>query len=392
MTATISLADVKRSIGHARQRWSLNGHGFSHTLDFAVPLQSEDLLRDEGAAEHALIGLLPVCMSRGIDVHVDGIVCGRLLSGLEEWQTIWARWSPQRYRRVEITCSEVSPRFAKPAVPLQAARSLVAFSGGVDATYTLFRHLLESRGARTVRPSRALLVRGFDLPANDDNAFQAAWERAEHMTAGTGVELIPVTTSFRELPLRWEHAFGAGLASVMHLVSVGSDVGLIGSGEPYDTLTMPWGSSPVTDPLLSSGAFEVRHDGAEANRTEKVAWLIEHVGEGVLHRLRVCWEGDEPGSNCGSCEKCIRTALNFWAVGGEDALPMGLHLDARDVAGLRVRNTNQMKELRSLLGIARHRRAANDPVLRALRFTLVASRPRQTLGRARRRVRRHLRP
>ena len=386
MPAIVSQASVERSGEHLRQRWSLKDSGSSLRLDFEVSGKHEGLLRGGDSADHALIALLPVCMSRGIDVHVEGSICDQLLSGLEEWQTIWARWSPSRYRRVVITCSEV--RHAVRTTADEPRRSLVAFSGGVDATYTLFRHLLRSRGARTVPPASALLVRGFDLPIDDDAAYRAAFERAESIIAGQGVELVAVSTNFRDLPLRWEDAFGAGLASVMHLVSVGSSAGLIGSGEPYDTLTMPWGSSPVTDPLLSSREFEVRHDGAEANRTEKIAWLLENVGDEVLARLRVCWEGDEPGRNCGRCEKCARTSLNFWAVGGEDRLPMGLTLSPRQVAGIRVRNLNQRKELLSVLLIAQQRRASSDPILQALRFALIAAGPRRTVSRARRRVRR----
>ncbi len=86
-----------------------------------------------------------------------------------------------------------------------------------------------------------------------------------------------------------------------------------GSSEPYDSLVIPWGSSPITDHLLSSSEFVVMHDGASHSRTEKVKEICEwRVG---VENLRVCWQGDLKDRNCGICEKCVRTKLNFLAVG-----------------------------------------------------------------------------
>ena len=47
--------------------------------------------------------------------------------------------------------------------------------------------------------------------------------------------------------------------------------GLIGSSEPYDALVIPWGSSPITDYLLSGDRLSIVHDGAGFSRTDKVA-------------------------------------------------------------------------------------------------------------------------
>jgi hypothetical protein len=93
----------------------------------------------------------------------------------------------------------------------------------------------------------------------------------------------------------------------------GYAVGLIASTEPYHSLVLPYGSNPVTDWLMSSYAFQIVHDGAAFTRSEKVRELANWPE--ALRYLQVCWQGDQKDRNCGRCEKCIRTILNFRAVG-----------------------------------------------------------------------------
>jgi hypothetical protein len=58
---------------------------------------------------------------------------------------------------------------AKTEAPLLTADpargALFAFSGGVDASYSFFRHLTAAAGRNTVRPTAALLVHGMDMRA-----------------------------------------------------------------------------------------------------------------------------------------------------------------------------------------------------------------------------------
>src|SRR5581483_9532671 len=46
---------------------------------------------------------------------------------------------------------------------------------------------------------------------------------------------------------------------------------------------------------------------------EKVGLLVQNSQ--AVAGLHVCWEGREQYRNCGHCEKCLRTRLNFLAVG-----------------------------------------------------------------------------
>ena len=72
--------------------------------------------------------------------------------------------------------------------------------------------------------------------------------------------------------------------------------------------------NPVTDRYLSSDTFRFIVDGYEHSRTER-ANIVKDWKVG-LENLRVCWQNKEDLSqNCGHCEKCIRTKLNFLASG-----------------------------------------------------------------------------
>jgi hypothetical protein len=156
-------------------------------------------------------------------------------------------------------------------------------------------------------------MHGFDIPLVDTVTFDNARVRAEKMVQGSGVELITVRTNIRELHEKWYDAFGLGLASCFALLAPEFGIGLIGSSDTYDTIDFLAGSNPVTDHLLSTGDMEVRHDGAGYSRTEKVAYLA--TWEQGMPLLRVCWEGQVQDGNCGRCEKCIRTRLNFQIAG-----------------------------------------------------------------------------
>lgn len=246
-------------------------------------------------------------MQLGRDVHVHGSISRTLLYGLTEWQQAWSRWRPGRYHRIDITVDDVRTDDRK------TESAIAAFSGGVDAAYTVHRHAMGADGWLTAPLHAALLVHGFDIPLNDPAAFDRAAARARRMLGGLEVELLVIRTNLRELPVLWGDTFAAAIASALHMFAPEYSIGLIGSSDPYERLVLPYGSNPVTDPLLSSGLMAIRHDGAGASRTEKLSYLSSW--REASEYLRVCWQGEKLGGNCGQCEKCQRTLLNFELAG-----------------------------------------------------------------------------
>ncbi|ANQ85748.1 hypothetical protein dqs_2718 [Azoarcus olearius] len=242
---------------------------------------------------------------------VEGRVSHRLLSNLTELQWAWAKWRPRLYRPVEIHVDhEVRAETAGAAAP----GAVCAFSGGVDATFSVWRHSQGLAGYRSQDIRFCALVHGFDIPLAEHEAFERARRRATATLADIGLNLVPIRTNYREVArASWEHSFSCALVSVLVNFRRVAGACLVGSSEPYDSLVIPWGSSPITDHLLGTEGFEVIHDGASHSRTEKVG-VISGWKAGA-ENLRVCWEGDLKDANCGQCEKCLRTRLNFLATG-----------------------------------------------------------------------------
>ncbi len=165
---------------------------------------------------------------------------------------------------------------------------------------------------RAARKAAAVLVHGFDIALKQETGFQSANENARAVAAALNVPLCTVRTNWRELVGGfWEYEFCAGLSTCLALFSEVANFAVMGSDEDYVNFVLPWGSNPITNHLLSSARFQNLTEGGAFSRTAKVREIARFAG--VADRLRVCWQGPYPGKNCGQCEKCIRTKLNFLA-------------------------------------------------------------------------------
>ena len=178
-------------------------------------------------------------------------------------------------------------------------------------------------------------------------------DRALVLHTELGVESFWIRTNSKEVVQEWEDSFAAQLMACLHLFSNRFDAALIGSSEPYDELVIPWGSSPITDHLLSGGAMSAIHYGAGYSRTEKIDFLSRFPL--AVRNLRVCWQGFDKTKNCGVCEKCIRTRLNFEAVGVSDPACFSQSFDPTISKKIKVRNSAQLRELESIVSFARRR-------------------------------------
>jgi hypothetical protein len=225
-----------------------------------------------------------------------------------------------------------------------------AFSGGVDSFFTLARHNGVSSNA-VPRIEGVLLVHGFDVRLANSGYFTELIDRTAEVRQQFGVDLRIVRTNNQELKLQnWEHSFAAQLAACLHFFAGEFSEALIGSSEPYDALVLPWGSNPITDHLLSGGAFKIVHDGAGFSRTEKVELLAGIPA--TLKALKVCWEGKDQAQNCGECEKCVRTQLNFLAVGVSNPPCFDAPLDLRRIPRVSMKNDAVIAEFRAICDYA----------------------------------------
>lgn len=331
--------------------------------------------------DHFVVGALFRAMEDGADIMAEGSVSPSLLRNLQEFTAAWANWLPGKYHNIAIEAGierEPAPEGRKGAVS--------AFSGGVDAAFTMYRHHrgLARRLSRKV--SAGMMAHGFDIPLGEPGIFDNAYRKALAMVESLGLELVPVSTNFREINGNWNETHGAAVASCLMLLQGRYSSGLIGSTEPYNALILPWGSNPITDPLLSSDSFEIVHDGAAYTRSEKIAVISDW--QEALTYLRVCWQGEIKDRNCGTCEKCIRTILNFRLLGRD--LPECFEKDVTNSDILRLKRLTPVSiaYLDEIVETAREA-GIDDTWISALRRTIARNRRASTGWRKQLRLKRN---
>ncbi len=333
--------------------------------------------------DFAVVAALFTAMREGRPMHVDGPVTATLLRNLEEFQEAWALWR-SRLRRVPITADQILP-----AREPEHRRGVFAVSGGVDGTFALLRHHGGRAGLRTARPVCATVVHGFDIPLGERSAFERAHRGIAAVTGALGVPLATVRTNLRELLCAdWNMEYHTALAACLFQFRGLANVAVSGACEDYGHLILPWGSNPVTDPLLSGGGLELHTEGGGFTRTQRVRMICDYPD--VAAKLRVCWEGPITGGNCGHCEKCIRTKLNFMANGFEP-----LCFDERptqaEILGLTTRNAAQLAMLRELLASA-GKNGVTAPWTTALKIAVVKNRLALPARKLQARIAQRLRP
>lgn len=295
-------------------------------------------------------------MATGLDLRVHGEVSPSLLRNLEEFQTIWKCWRPEAYEKIEIIADieREQPRSE------DSAGDIMAFSGGVDSSFTALSHITGSRGGLNRQVKAGVLIQSSAPPFAANDLFKPPYKNLAAMLAKFGIKLIPIVTNaydtfhpnnFPRLSnsRKLQDHFTPVTISCLMLFQETYRVGLLASSEPYEALVTPWSSHPLTDPLLSSNSFKIIHDGAEFNRTQKVSFLANFPE--LLPVLRVCWRKDQGENNCGRCSKCIRTILNFRSVGVD--LPKCFEQDASNsqilMLSLQKMNAAMFNELKLIL-------------------------------------------
>ncbi|MBD0346964.1 MAG: hypothetical protein ICV63_19485, partial [Coleofasciculus sp. Co-bin14] len=267
---TLNLSVTIESPTHSRTR-----------LWYRVPTEYADSLTHN--CDSFALAIILLAMNHSTDLWVHGEVSPSLLQNLTEFQAAWACWCPHKYRQIEIT-ADVEREYSRTTL---TDKAITAFSGGVDSCFTVFRHKTNRCGRLKRNLQAGLMVHGFDIPLEEEDVFERAAEKSKAMLASIGVELIPIATNVRQLGQDWEHVFGTAVASTLMLFQAGYHIGLIPSSDCYNAMELPYGSNPITDPLLSSQNFQIVHDGASFTRIDKIREISNWSD--VLQNLRVCW-------------------------------------------------------------------------------------------------------
>lgn len=193
------------------------------------------------------------------------------------------------------------------------------FTGGLDSFYTLLTHQEEI--------THLVFVLGYDVPTESVFAKEVV-ERLGLIARGLGKELVVLETDLRKTSdrlIHWHMYHGCALAAAGQLLAPVIGKIYVPSTYTYEDLS-PLGSHPLLDPLWSTTDLELVHHGLEKDRPQKA--LLVGNSELARQHLRVCWENRHGQYNCGECEKCIRTLVEF-AVGGQtvESIPARFSLD-----------------------------------------------------------------
>lgn len=292
-----------------------------------------------------LFGIIFKAMECGENLEINLPISKQGLQNANYYIEAWHNLLPETYHKIKILASNVVDGINKKTHPTE---SISAFSGGVDACFTLIRHNEKDWGEEiNYNLKNVLYVHGFDIPIDKYKECDLLLNRISPIYQQYNCRQFKVWTDLKSKSKQdWEMSHSAQLACCLHLFSEHFRQALIGSTDSYRDFFVPWGSTPSTDFLLSSSNFETIHDGAGFTRTEKVERISNNTLATSL--LKVCWEkGFE--DNCGECEKCYRTRLNFLAVGLNNPKCFKNPIYKSKIKNVRLSNKTKIVEFQSIV-------------------------------------------
>ena len=264
-----------------------------------------------------LLVVLLFAMGGATRLQVNGPLSAKAIRNAHLLAEVWHCWQPSTYGPLEVSSEKTytEPELLELRSNLpRNGRSIAAFSGGLDSTFTAIRHASRQLGTGSHNLKDLVMVHGFDVSLDKPQHFNELLDRTAPLIEDLGVQLHVVRTNIKDvLAHNWEQVFASQLACVLHQFSHEFEYGLIASGAILTKPDVAWGSSPQTDYLLSGGSMDIVHDGAAFSRTKKATLIAKNSF--ARKSVKVCWQGAEQGQNCGVCEKCVRTQLNFLAAG-----------------------------------------------------------------------------
>lgn len=323
-TPTITLACTTRKSGSSvHNEVTLQvPHEEQRTAHFEF---TGDVLPDQPTTDGwALLAALPLAMQRGLNIHCHGTVDPELLANLEEFSHAWSRLHPGKYRRIEV-----SAETERSTPAMQGKSAVLAFSGGIDSLFTLAAHKTGLLGRRSLD-----VKTGVFLDVSDKETTEDLLQDLGALCASYGVPLTRVRTNIRSFTQSWSDAHVLLIACVLAQYEGVVSRGIISADFPYEDDIKGWGNNLATNCLVGSPAFPVTTSCAGWSRTQKVRAVSQNPE--VRSRLRVCYSPERgTARNCGRCDKCMRTYLNFLSAGFREIPALGPPPSERHLRTLR---------------------------------------------------------
>lgn len=273
---------------------------------------------------------LMIYLNNGDNVLFDGAVSEGLLRHLrlinEYYNTVY-NYQDKLCHLVNVVAREEVPVGA----PHLSKKSVIAFSGGVDASFSLLQHKLGLCGASNTDITTALVINGLEIVSGDHEKYQRINAKLKETLNHFDVEMVEIFMPPEEIN---SFNYMWNLCGAMHLFANTPDeivYGLVGSaGGSWNNEHTYLEEPPITVNNFASRAFQVFTDGENFTRMQKCKLIATNPV--LMQNLRVCFDSDgSNGLNCGRCPKCVRTAINFIANDVHD-LPFLAHVpDSKDL-------------------------------------------------------------
>jgi hypothetical protein len=316
---------------------------------------------------------------RGRDLVVHGPMSRGGLYNLGELAALRHALSPERYpRAIAVEAARVVD-VARP--PDEPERAVAALSAGLDSTFTAVRHARGLVGDARWGLDGLVLILGFDVPLHRKDRFDELRRRLEPLAASLGLPLHAATTSSMALGGQaWPQSAMPLVGGVLSFFGARCAVGIVSAGAPHGIPRFGISHPPLLDALASNDRLVT--DGGGYGRTDKVETLRDEPQ--ALAAIKVCWQGPDPARNCGRCEKCVMTRLNFLAAGIPEPPCFDEPLRLEHVAALELPTLQKVRDLYRTCWNELEARHRDGPVVELLRWRLARVPPEETLARVRR--------
>ena len=263
-----------------------------------------------------LANFAPICWFAGIELVVNE-ADQDFLDALASIKDELSKYYPQ----LKILNGKISAeRVVKNTIG--GDKSVMLFSGGVDAFATYFRHYEET--------PELVTIQGADIELTDTKQ----WAEVQAFNANEPIlrqnEKHYVVSNIRDfytydvdllIDKSWWGNIQHGLALVCSLAPLSAVQKYksiyIASTRSIHMEFNQWGSMPETDEKISWAGINVIHDGFELKRQDKVDQIVNSLNElNAKTTIRVCYSDLKENLNCSRCEKCVRTIFGIMLAGG----------------------------------------------------------------------------
>ena len=262
-----------------------------------------------------IASILPAWHAGEKRVKIDEALCPVLCSNLNSAMTMLEAWYPELGRPLTI-----EPSHGFKAIPPFQAQSASLLSCGIDSLATVRWNKMNLPSDHPASIKGLIPVcfpREIGLTEEEtSNRTRKRIASASRVGADVGTYSIPIMTNILELDgdgwffnYKWHSAVFIAAA---YFVSRCFNKFYIAASDDAAHF-IHWGSNPLLDSWYSSGHVQIEHHGMSMSRFEKTKLVSEWPAG--LQNILVCQGRDSGQSNCGKCEKCIRTMVMLEALG-----------------------------------------------------------------------------